>query len=355
MQVKDDHLTLIDGSYGEGGGQILRTSLALSAILQKPVTIRHIRANRNNPGLRPQHLKGVEALAHITGAKVEGARIGSQTVSFVPQKAGSGHFRFEIGNGKRSAGSITLLLQTLLLPLSLSGHPSNLLLIGGTHVPGSPPFHYLIDVLFPTLRLMGINIKAVIERWGWYPKGGGVVRIEIIPAVPLRPVTLLERGPLRRIYGLSATSNLPWHVAERQRDDALKRIRLELKTEAEIEILHEVPGEGPGSFFFLVAESEKGVAGFSSLGERGKKAEELAKEAVDLLIDYLGSMACVDAHLADQLAPFMALAEGSSSLTTQRITHHLMTNLWVIQQLLETKTSLLGTVGHEGRVDMARA
>jgi RNA 3'-phosphate cyclase len=338
----------IDGSYGEGGGQILRTSLSCSAILKKPFIIHHIRSGRKNPGLQPQHLKAVESLAHITEAWTEGTKIGSESITFIPQKILPGRYRFEIG----TAGSVTLLLQALLPPLCLTQGSSQLILVGGTHVPWSPPFHYFNEILIPTLETMGISIKATIERWGWYPKGGGVLHLEVMPATELRPISLVKRGLLKKIRGISAISNIPKHVAERQRDYALRRIEEELKMDAEIEVHYNVPGNGPGSFFFLVAESEKAIAGFSSLGKKGKRAEEVAKESVDSLKDYINSDGCIDPHLADQLIPFMALSKGNSCITTTKITEHLLTNLWVIQHFFDLKISKSGEKGKGGKIEI---
>lgn len=336
----------IDGSYGEGGGQILRTALAFSAILKVPVTIHHIRAGRKNPGLQPQHLKAAEALAQIAEARTEGIRIGSEKITFVPNKVLQGDYKFEVG----TAGSVTLLIQTLLPPLCLSREKSRLTLVGGTHVEWSPPFHYLSEVLLPTLSLMGISATASIERWGWYPKGGGIIHIETKPLPELKPISLVDRGLLKKIRGISAISHLPKHVVERQRDYAIRRIEKELKTDAEIMVLYDVPAYGPGSFLFLVTESERAIAGFSSLGKRGKPAEEVAREAVDALKEYTESDGCIDPYLADQLIPFMALTKGNSSFTTTKITEHLLTNLWVVQHFLDIKISKWGEKGEGGRV-----
>jgi len=349
--TKTGSMVEIDGSYGEGGGQILRTGLAYSAILSKPIKITRIRAGRKNPGLQPQHLKSIEALAKITKARTDGVKIGSNGITFIPEEIVPGHYEFDIG----TAGSVTLLLQTLLLPLSLCQLSSSLVLTGGTHVEWSPPFGYLSEILFPPLASMGIQAKAEIGKWGWYPRGGGRIEIEIHPASDLSPVLLNHRGFLKRIYGISAISNLPNHVAERQRDRALKRIERDLKLEAEIEILSEIPSSGPGSFLFLVAESEGVKAGFSSLGRKGKRAEEVADEAVDSLKEYMESDGCVDPHLADQLVPFMAFAKGSSSFTTTRITEHLLTNLWVIEHFLKISVSRSGNKGERGRIDLIPA
>jgi RNA 3'-phosphate cyclase len=347
MEIHEENLIEIDGSYGEGGGQILRTALALSAILQKPFTIHHIRSKRKNPGLQAQHLEAAEALARITEAQTKGFKFGSQKITFIPQKILPGDYQFEV----RTAGSVSLLLQAVFLPLCLANEKSNLTLVGGTHVPWSPPFHCLSEVLLPTLKSMGVSAEATIEKWGFYPKGGGKIQLKINPVHEFKPICLFDRGPLKKIRGISAISNLPKHVADRQREQALKRIQRELKIDAEITILYDVPSNGPGSFLFLLAEYEKTLAGFSSLGARGKPAEKVADEAVDFLKNYFSSEGCIDPHLADQLVPFMALAKGNSSFTTTRITEHLLTNLWVIQHFLDVTISREGERGERGRVE----
>jgi RNA 3'-phosphate cyclase len=337
----------IDGSFGEGGGQILRTALALSAILRKPFIIYNIRSKRKNPGLQAQHLEAVRALSRITEAGTAGVEFGSQKITFLPQKIHPGDYQFEV----KTAGSVTLLLQAILLPLCLAQGNSTLSLIGGTHVPWSPPFHYFAEVLLPTLKWMGVSVKATIEKWGFYPRGGGKVRLQINPVQELKPISLMNRGSLRRIHGLSAISDLPKHIAERQKGQALKRIQRDLKIDAEINILNDAPSNGPGSFLFLIAEYEKVLGGFSSLGTRGKPAEKVADKAVDSLINYIESDGCMDPYLADQLAPFMALAKGTSSFKTTQITGHLLTNLWVIQQFLEVKIQKWGEQGERGTVE----
>jgi RNA 3'-phosphate cyclase len=347
MGIGEKRLIEIDGSYGEGGGQILRTALAFSAIYKRPLTVYRIRAKRKKPGLGHQHLMAVKALAQISRAKVDGSAIGSETLTFIPGEICPGHYKFEIG----TAGSVTLLLQSLLLPLCLSQKDSRLTLVGGTHVPWSPPFHYLSEVLFPVLRTMGIAIEARIEKWGWYPQGGGILEVETRPTRNPKPVTFLERGSLKRIRGLSATSHLPKHVGERQRDEALRRIGKEMKVDTEITLLPDVPGYGAGSFLFLVAESEKAIAGFSSLGQKGKPAEDVAREAVVSLKDYLESDGCIDPHLADQLIPFVITAKGHSSFTTNRMSEHLLTNLWVVQHFSDVKITKSGEKGNRGKIE----
>ncbi len=347
MQSHQQGMIQIDGSYGEGGGQILRTALALSAVLNKPFTLYNVRCKRRNPGLQAQHVAAVEALARIAEARIDGVRFGSQEITFIPQKVHSGEYQFEV----RTAGSVILLLQAIFLPLCLSKGISDITLIGGTHVQWSPSFHYLSEVFLPTLKGLGISAVAAIERWGFYPKGGGRIRLKINPVRELKPISFVDRGSLKMIRGISAISNLPRHVAERQKEQALKRIQGELHIGGEIVVLDDVHSDGPGSFLFLLAEYQRALAGFSSLGLKGKPAERVADEAVDSLKDYLESDGCVDPYLTDQIVPFMALAKGNSSITTMRITQHLLTNLWVIQHFLNITISREGEIGEKGRVE----
>ena len=347
MRSYQEGLIQIDGSYGEGGGQILRTALALSAILKKPFTVSNIRSKRKNPGLQAQHLEAIEALARIAEAQTQGVKLGSQEITFVPQDIHPGKYQFEV----RTAGSVTLLLQAILLPLCFSKEISSLTLIGGTHVRWSPSFHYLSGVFLPTLERIGVSAGADIEKWGFYPKGGGRIQLKINPVQELKPITLIDRGSLKKIRGISAISNLPGHVAERQREQALKRIQRELQTDGEIAILDNAPSNGTGSFLFLLAEFERGRAGFSSLGVRGKPAEKVADEAVDSLKDYVESDGCVDPYLADQLVPFLALTKGNSSFSTTRITQHLLTNIWVVEHFLKVNVLKVGEEARSGRVE----
>jgi RNA 3'-phosphate cyclase len=348
MQSYQGALIEIDGAYGEGGGQILRTALALSATLRKPFTIFHIRSKRKNPGLQAQHLEAVKALARITEAQTEGVELGSQTITFIPGKILPGNYRFEV----RTAGSVTLLLQAIFVPLCFSKGICSVTLIGGTHVQWSPSFHYLSEVLLPTLERIGVSAQADIEKWGFYPKGGGRIRLKINPVQELRPISLVDRGLFKKFRGISAISNLPRHVADRQKEHALKRIQRELQIDGEITVLDNVFSNGTGSFLFLLAEYETGLAGFSSLGARGKPAEKVADEAVDALKDYVESDGCVDPHLADQLVPYMALIRGNSSFTTVRVTEHLLTNLWVTQHFANVTISREGETGKRGRVEL---
>jgi RNA 3'-phosphate cyclase len=347
MQSHHQGTIQVDGSYGEGGGQILRTALALSAVLKKPFTLYNIRCKRRNPGLQAQHVAAVEALARIAEAQIEGVRFGSQEITFIPQEVHSGEYQFEV----KTAGSVILLLQAIFLPLCLSKGISDITLIGGTHVQWSPSFHYFSEVFLPALEGLGVSATVAIERWGFFPKGGGRIRLKINPIQELKPISLVDRGSLKKISGISAVSKLPKHVAERQKEQALKRIQGELKIDGEIAVLDDVHSDGPGSFLFLLAEYEKVISGFSALGVKGKPAERVADEAVDSLKDYLESEGCVDPYLTDQIVPFMALAKGNSSITTMLITEHLLTNLWVIKHFLDVTISREGEKGKKGRVE----
>lgn len=343
----------VDGSHGEGGGQVLRTVLALAAITGNEVRIVKIRAGRRVPGLQAQHLTCVLAAARLCDAEVEGAHLGSPELRFAPRRPPrAGEYRFDVSEQRQggSAGAVTLVLQTLLLPLSWADGASRVTVRGGTHVPWSPPWHYLARVYLPILGEMGLSAQGHIRRWGWYPQGGGEVTVEVQgrPGRRFRPLQLLERGELRRLYGLSAYANLPAHVGERQRRRAEALLRAAgLAAEWEVS---EAPAPGPGSAVILVAEGAGWIAGFSALGERGKPAERVAEEACADLLRWWRSGAAVEMHLADQLVLPMALGSGPSSLGTCRVTPHLLTNAWAVQQMLPVQVEVQGEEGAAGRV-----
>jgi RNA 3'-terminal phosphate cyclase (ATP) len=347
-------LVTIDGSYGEGGGQVLRTALSLSALLGEAVRIENIRAKRPKPGLQAQHLTGVLATAQVCNAELEGAELGSQTLTFAPQAPPqAGDYSFDVAEARKggSAGSTSLVFQTLLLPLTLADGDSHLTLRGGTHVAWSPPFHYLQHVYLPTLMRMGIEATIEINQWGWYPIGGGEMKARIRgqgtgdkgpPFIPylLSPITLVERGELKRLWGISALSNLPAHIGQRQKRQ-VERLLWERGFTPEIEIV-DAPSSGQGTVVFLVAEFENVMAGFTSYGARGKRAEKVAEEACRELIQYYDSGQALDKHLADQLILPMSLAAGQSGFTTCEITQHLRTNVGVVEQLMGVKAEIEG-------------
>jgi RNA 3'-terminal phosphate cyclase (ATP) len=336
----------IDGSFGEGGGQILRTALALAAILQRPIEIRHIRGGRKKPGLRPQHLAAVKALATVTSAQVRGAEVGSTHLYFEPRQLEGGAYTLDIG----TAGSTGLVLQAIMPGLLFAKDPSQVTITGGTHVPWSPCFHYLKEVFVPALLEMGCTVSLEIGSWGWYPKGGGRVVTSISPVGGLSALERTARRRLTGIHVLSGVSNLPASIGERQRDQVLKCLRAQGYAPTRIELL-KGPSPGPGTVVFVKAEFEKGAAGFTSLGQRGKPAETVADEASSAFLEFMASGAAVDSHLADQLLLSMALAQGRSCFVAEAITEHLRTNIWVIEQFLSVAFEVdepSGTVSVEG-------
>lgn len=340
----------IDGSHGEGGGQILRTALALSCITKEPFEITDIRKGRKNPGLQPQHLTGVRAAQAISKADVSGAELGSQALTFSPKEVTGGDYLFDVSETKGSAGSVTLVLQTLLPTLCMAKGRSKVTVKGGTHVEWSPPFHYMRDVLLPFLGKIGIKASLEIEKWGWYPIGGGMVTMTVEPAKKLVPLELVKRGRLRNLTGISAVSNLPMIIAERQRDHGnwlLKSAGLS----ANMETIN-APSLGKGSFFFVLAEFENIRSGFSALGERGKRSEEVAEEAVSQFLEYINYEGVLDPHLTDQVIPYLALCRAPSTFTTSRVTGHLLTNAWVTEKFLPVKIEVEGSEGEFGTVSI---
>ncbi|UCD85567.1 MAG: RNA 3'-phosphate cyclase, partial [Deltaproteobacteria bacterium] len=208
----------IDGNYGEGGGQVLRTALSLSSILNKPIQLDNIRKGRKVPGLQPQHLTCVKACQRITSAAVSGAELGSQQIEFVPGNLSGDSFEFDVSEKKGSAGSVSLIIQSLLPLLLMASRSSSVILHGGTHVPWSPPYHYLEGIFLPTIARMGCMVRLNLEAWGWYPRGGGKLNARVDPVKELAPLILTERGELKGLRGISAVSNLPLSIAEKQRD-----------------------------------------------------------------------------------------------------------------------------------------
>jgi len=326
----------LDASHGEGGGQVLRTALALAVALGRPVALERIRLRRDKPGLRPQHLTVVRALAAIADAQVDGAALGSTALSFTPRRIGAGDWRFDIGALRGSAGSVSLLFQAVLLPLALATAPSRLTLIGGTHVPWSPTVHYLTAVFVPALAALGLVAGVRLRRWGWYPAGGGEIEADVQPARRVQGLTATASPTPLAIAGVSAVSRLPRSIAERQRGQAVARLQA-AGLRAEIAVEEDTAAVGPGTLLFLGIH---GRAGFAALGRRGRPAEQVADEAVDALLDWRASGAALDVHLADQLVPFLALADGPSSFTCPRLSGHLQTVAWVAQQLLPVEITL---------------
>ena len=338
----------IDGNYGEGGGQILRSSLALSAILNRPIRINRIRARRKNSGLAPQHLTSVNAVAAITNAEVIGGVLGSDTVTFCPEKICGGNYTFDVADIRPSAGALSLVFQSIALPLSYAKVPSTVTLRGGTHVPWSPTVHYLQKIFIPIAAKFGFEASIQLNRWGWYPKGGGEAIAQVQPTANWRGQALEHRGKLRAIHCISAASNLPEHIINRQHDQIQKRLT---RFDSPVNVEH-AKGKsiGQGTLVFLKAEFEDACAGFSALGARGKRAETVADEACQALQNFLASDAAIEPYLADQLILPMALATGESRFTTSQVTRHLTTNIWLVQQFLPVRFEVNGAENEPGEV-----
>ena len=331
----------LDGSYGEGGGQLLRTSLSLAALLGKSVKITDIRAGRAKPGLRPQHLTGVTALAQITRAEVDGATLGSRELTFRPRIIQGGSYFFDVAEKTGSAGAVTLVAQALLPPLLSAQEPTALTIRGGTHVAWSPPVHYLLHVFLPALAELGAEVALTLTRWGWYPRGGGEVHFTVKPAAQLFPRTWLTAPDQAHFRAVSAASRVPAHVIRRQS----KRLKERLGEGLPVEEV-EAASLDAGSFVFLWGPR----AGFHALGARGKPAEKVADEAVEEFLNFQKRRTALDRHLADQMLLYLARVQGTSAFTTEEITSHLLTNIWVIEQFLGSTFQVQGNLGEPGEI-----
>lgn len=319
----------LDGAQGEGGGQILRSALTLAMIGRQPFRIEHIRAKRKKPGLLRQHLTALEAAAAISNARVEGAALGSQSLQFVPQAIRGGDYRFAIG----TAGSCTLVLQTVLPALMFADVPSTLHVSGGTHNPAAPPADFLIRAWLPLMRRMGAAVELELSRHGFYPAGGGELRARIEPS-RLAPLELVERGALRAIHADAIVAAVPGSVARRELE-VVARAFNGIDTR-----IRELPQrEGPGNALLVEVVHENVSELFTAFGERGVSAETVADRVVKQVRGYLGSGAAVGEHLADQLVLPLALAGGGRFTTSSR-SSHLATNLAVIERFLTVRSRL---------------
>lgn len=307
--------------------------------------IDQIRAQRKKPGLRPQHLTAVEAIADITQAELQGATRDSTAVSLAPKDLRSGRFQFKIP----TAGALTLVLQTIFLPLSFASGSSQVTLTGGTHVPWSPTYHYLQVHWLPFMIECGFRADMTLLRAGFYPQGGGEVRLKVLPSQHLSPFIALTRGQLSQIRGLSGVANLDENIARRQKHQALRRL-YPVCDDVKIKSLR-LPSPGKGTFILLKADfSNRVSACYTALGAPGKPAERVADEAVDQLLAFLATDGCVDQYLADQILLPLALVDGHSSFRTNAITQHLLTNAHVIQQFLPVKIQIEGNLNRPGLI-----
>ena len=334
----------IDGSQGEGGGQVLRTSLSLSLLTGQPFLITSIRASRSQPGLRPQHLKAVEAAGKISGAKLDGATVGSSSLYFDPGVVHPGRYSFEI----KTAGAASLVLQTIFVPLSRCNAASNITLTGGTHVPWSPSFHYLDLHWLPFMQKAGFEAKLYLQEAGFYPQGGGRVQATIRSTQEIRPLVITDRGQLHQIRGISAVSNLDRRIARRQREQVIRRLGPCYPLN-DIRV-HEMPSRFMGTMLLLLAEFDFSQCCYFALGVKGKPAEQVADEAIDALEEFLATDGAIDQYLADQLLLPLAFATGVSQLRTSKVTDHLVTNARIIHSFIPAQIEIQGEIGEAGTI-----
>lgn len=339
----------IDGSYGEGGGQILRTSVSLAALTMKPVRISKIRAGRPKPGLKRQHLSGIKLAGELVDASIEGLEVGSTEISFIPIHRRGGSFRVDIG----TAGSISLILQAVLPPAVLAPDPITFQIRGGTDVKWSPPVDYLENVFCPLINRLGPRIEIEQKKRGHYPRGGGEVLCRITPTKELNSLNLVEFGELNTVGGISHCVRLPAHVAKRQASSAEEVIRKRLDVEVSIEIETYSKKEdshlGPGSGIVLWADGNNGARlGADRLGDRGVRAEIVGIKAAEQLVQEVSRGRAIDSHLADMIVPYLAVSRGESSIGISEISSHLTTNLWTVERILGTSMNLKGNIGESG-------
>ena len=312
----------IDGAQGEGGGQMLRTSLSLSLLTRQPFQMENIRAGREKPGLLRQHLAAVLAAAQIGEAEVVGAQLGSQALCFTPNTIKPGEYRFVIG----TAGSGTLVFQTVLPALMLASAPSTLTIEGGTHNRAAPPFDFLDRAFLPVLRRMGPQVKVSLDRYGFYPAGGGCFRAEIVPCRRLTPLEVGTRGPVARKRATAIVANLPGHIAKRE----IETIEKMFAGGIESRIVDTKQPLGPSNVVMVEIESENATEIFTSFGQLGITAENVAKEAVREAREYLVSGAVAGEHLTDQLLLPFALA-GAGRFTALKLSRHAIANMEALE------------------------
>jgi len=340
----------IDGSIGEGGGQVLRICLALSALTGESVAIKNVRVNRANPGLQTQHLTAVRALAEVANAKVIGLGLGSSEITFVPGRRRGGIYSFDA----KTAASTTLILQALLPVLAFADQPSSVTLIGGTNNPLAPQVDYVINVLNPVLASLGFFYQLRLSKRGFYPRGGGLLKVAITPVERLTAINVATMGSLRDIRGMSHSRNLPAHVAERQAEAATQRCTSagypNVSIERDFDQREQSPSTGSGILLWAETSTGGRLAG-DALGARGKPAELVGREGAARLLMQLSKGAPFDVHLGDQLVIWLALAEGRSRIGTSELTLHTVTAVEVTEMLTGCQFKVSGEIGSPGVID----
>jgi RNA 3'-phosphate cyclase len=321
----------INGSYGEGGGQILRNAVALSTVIKKPIKIKNIRVNRPNPGIKAQHYVAIKSIQELCDAETKGLEIGSSKLTFIPGDFKGGDYKFDIG----TAGSITLVFQALILASLKSDTKTNIRLTGGTDVKWSPTWDYFQHVFIPIIKKTGISVDTQLIKRGYYPRGGGEAVITIGPVSEIKPLQLDKETQFSLVKGMVQIAQLSDNISTRIKNAAIKTlIKGDLKPDIKIE---QNSSLSPGTSITLWAESNDIILGSTVLGERGLPSEEIGNNAATNLLNEIKSNSTLDIHAFDQLLPYMAIAQGVSSCIVKKISSHAQTNMWLIKRLLDTK------------------
>ncbi|MDT7885982.1 MAG: RNA 3'-terminal phosphate cyclase [Thermoproteota archaeon] len=342
----------IDGSFGEGGGQILRTAIALSAITGKPIHIYNIRAKRDKPGLRPQHLTAVKAIAEICNAKVEGLKIESKEITFIPGNILAKNYEFNIG----TAGSVTLVLQALLPVLNFAERPIFIRLIGGTEVPKSPTFSYFKNVLLHYLSKMGLHVDVNLIKHGFYPKGGGILEVNLEPS-KLNALTYEKFGEIKEVYCEAYSEGLPEHVVMREINECLRILTSHNISSKIIKVnqkslrLEESKGN-IGNFFFIMSKSiTDAIIGYDSIGLKGIPAEKVSREPTQILLENIfNTNAPLDMFAGDQILIWASIAKGKTVVKTHKFTLHAFTTLHILKEILEVNYTVEGKLHEPARI-----
>jgi len=343
--MKNCNIIEIDGSQGEGGGQIIRTALSLSVITGKAFTITGIRAGRRQTGLKEQHLTCVRACSRISQAAVEGDSVGSSALTFIPGKIISGSYNFGIS----TAGSTSLVLQCIFFPLAMAPGSSSISITGGTHVLWSPSFDYLRSLWLPMIAMAGFDGRLTLERAGYFPAGGGKILAHINSARELRSFNALSRGRLEKLAIFLGSSNLPSNSRERMKNTLKRCLERYLHLISFQE--EEVSSCGRNAFTAIHATFEHSQACFTDVGERGKPSEDVAVTASNCFLDYMSGEGALDEHLSDQiLIPLALVPQGVSEYTTTRVSQHLLTNAEVIRKFLDVTVEIDGEENSEGKI-----
>ncbi len=342
--MNKEELIIIDGT--EGGGQILRTALALSIINRKPFKIINIRRSRSKQGLQPQHLEGIKAAIQISSGEAEGVKIGSKELIFIPKEIKYSQYKFDI----LTAGSISLLFHTIYLALSFAKKGSNLIMKGGTHVPWSPTYNYLKECWQWFMSKIGLKININMRRAGFFPHGGGIIEADVQPVSKINPVKILQRGKLNKIIIYSAHTNLNNKVAERQAE-AAKKVLINYADYMQIKI-DSLPSYSKNTTIAITAYFDNTICCYTGLGEKGKPAEKVAEETCKNFIEFLDSNATIDDYMADQILLPLAFCEQNSEFIIRTMTEHFISNIKTIKEFIEFDVNVEELSGREFKVKL---